>query len=140
MIFWFVIVVIAIALGLINTVFMSIFERTQELGLLQALGLSPTALVIQVIAESCLLLAVGAILANLVALSGIIFLHDGIDISSFSKGTGKFGLRSIIVPIVVYKDWVIANALSFGLGLVATLYPSWQASRLVPANALARPT
>lgn len=133
---WFFIVVITISFGLVNTLFMAIFERTREIGLIMSLGLKPRMVILLILTESLLLLLLGAALGNMLTLSCIYLLSDGIDISRFSGGAEYFGARSVIIPQIVPSDWLKGNLMILGLGLLSAFYPAWKASRTVPMEAL----
>ena len=49
---WVVIIFLALSFGLVNTLVMAIFERVREIGLIQALGMRPGQIVIQILLES----------------------------------------------------------------------------------------
>lgn len=136
---WFVVVFLAMSFGLVNTLLMAVFERTREIGLLQALGMRPRWILVQVLLESLLLLALGLGLGNVLAWASIAWLHDGIDVSRFEAGLELFKMGKVMYPAVVAKDVAAANLVVFVLGLVASLYPAWRAARYVPVQAITRP-
>lgn len=125
---WFFIVVLAISFGLINTLFMSIFERKREFYLLEALGMKPKWTIALVVAESFFLLTIGVAAGTAIAVATVIALQNGIDISKFSEGTEMLRAPSIIIPRIVASDWIFANSLILGLGLVGSFYPAWRAA------------
>lgn len=135
---WFGIVFLAMSFGLVNTLLMAVFERTREIGLVQALGMKPGFILIQVLAESIMLLVVGLVSGNLVAWASIAWLHNGIDLSRFAKGMEMVGYGTHLYPYVAAEDVVVANLLVIVLGIVASLYPAYRASRYVPVEAITR--
>jgi putative ABC transport system permease protein len=110
-------IVIAI-LGIVNTLALSILERTRELGLLRAVGLLRTQVAQMVTVESVVISVFGALLGLVVgsALGAAVVraLKDqGIPVLAFSWGT-----------IAVFM------ALSVVVGLVAAIIPAIRASRI----------
>ncbi|HIE00165.1 MAG TPA: ABC transporter permease [Thiotrichaceae bacterium] len=135
---WYLVVFIAVAFGLVNTLLMAIFERTREMGLFQALGMKPRWIVGQVLFESLFLLSMGLIIGNLMSFATLLLTAEGLDFSSYAAGYEMAGLSSMIYPVLSLSDVVISNVLIIGLGLVASFYPAWRASRYVPVEAITR--
>lgn len=136
---WFVVVFIAMSFGLINTLLMAVFERTREIGLVQALGMKPNFILLQVLVESFFLLAIGLILGNLLAWATLLPIADGWDISGLgTEGLEYAGMSSILYPVVLTKDVVLSNVVVIVLGLFSSLYPAWRAARYVPVEAITR--
>lgn len=133
---WFVIVVVTVSFGLSNTIFMSVFERVREIGLMLCLGMQPRAIRAQVVLECLLLLLIGICLGNLISFATIKFCSSGIDLSYFSAGAELFGFSKVIYPRILFSDWWKANLLIVILGSCSSFYPAWMASRLVPVQAL----
>lgn len=134
----YLIMYIAMAFGLVNTVLMAVLERTRELGLLQALGMKPRMIRRQVLAESSILLVVGMALGGILAAATLALLRDGIDFSSFAKGAEMWGMSKVIYPTLNGSDVVSAVVFIAVLGAVASLYPAFRASRRVPVEAITR--
>jgi len=135
---WFAVVFAAMAFGLINTLLMAIFERTREFGLFQALGMSPRIILGQVLVESLMLLALALALGNVAAWATVASLKGGIDLSMFAEGLELVGVSPVILPALAAGDVLAANVIVVLLGLLASAYPAWRASRYVPVEALTR--
>jgi len=135
---WFAVVFAAMAFGLINTLLMAVFERTREFGLFQALGMPPRFILGQVLVESLILLVLALVLGNVVAWASIAGLKDGIDLSMFAEGLELVGISPVIFPTLAAGDVLVANVVVIVLGVLASLYPAWRASRYVPIEALTR--
>jgi ABC-type lipoprotein release transport system permease subunit len=138
LIIWYVIVFAAMSFGLINTLLMAVFERTREFGLFQALGMRPTYIVGQVLAESLILLALALTIGNVAAWGTIRSLKGGIDLSAVAEGMELIGVAPVIYPAWSAGDLMAANVLVFVLGVLASLYPAWRAARHVPIEAITR--
>jgi ABC-type lipoprotein release transport system permease subunit len=135
---WVVVIFLALSFGLVNTLVMAVYERIREIGLMQALGMRPGLILYQVLLESFLLLVIGLLLGNLLALGIIIPLRDGIDISAVSQGMEMMGSGSVLYPALKLNDVLLANIVVIVLGLLTSLLPAWQAASYDPVEALGK--
>lgn len=135
---WFLIMMGAPIFGLVNTLITAVMERTRELGMLRALGMRPTAVVVQVVLESCLIMIVGLIVGLCLGALLVWLLGDGIDLSRWSAGVELAGMRSLLVPRLEAGDLLLVAGLSLVFGVLASLYPAWRAVRIKPLEALRR--
>lgn len=110
--------------GVLNTMLMSVLERTREIGVLRALGWRRRAILGLILREALIL-----------GLSGGGF---GI-LTAF----GLLGLFSLSPDIAAYLEpiwgidiFVRALSIAIGLGILGGLYPAWRATRLQPVEAL----
>lgn len=108
-----------------NTMVMSIYERTREIGTLRALGWTGKRILSQVMQESVLLCLLSAFFGCV----GAVILLSGLAAIPFAGG---FMLRPAWEP----GTFVGAVSLTIVLGLLGGLYPAWRASRLQPVEAL----
>lgn len=139
MLIWYLIIFAAMAFGLTNTLLMSVFERTREIGLFQALGMKPGFIIGQVLIETLILLLVGAVLGNLSGwFTTNILFAEGIDLSHYAQGMETFKMSSIMEFKLEIKDLITINLLVVVLGLLSSLYPAVKASRYVPVEAITR--
>jgi ABC-type lipoprotein release transport system permease subunit len=135
---WIIVIFLALSFGLVNTLMMAVFERVREIGLIQALGMRPTAILYQVLMESLLLLLLGLLIGNLLAIASILPLKEGIDISVVAQGMEMMGAGSVLYPALTLHDLVLANSVVIVLGLLTSLLPAWRASQYKPAEAIAK--
>ncbi len=126
-----------VALGILNTQLMSLFERVREFGVLMAIGARPRWVVKLLIMESALLGGVGA-LGGLAIGSALIayFGRHGLALP-----VGEAFKYFLPFPTVIYlrPAWpmhAFACATVFVVTLLATLPPALRAGRLKPAEAL----
>lgn len=131
-----VVVFMALSFGLVNTLVMAVFERTREIGLMQALGMRPGLILTQVLLESLFLLLLGLVAGNLVAWLSIVPLQSGIDISAVAQGMEMMGMGTTLYPALEAQDMVMSTVVVVVLGLLASLLPAWRAARLDPIRAL----
>jgi ABC-type lipoprotein release transport system permease subunit len=135
---WVVVIFLALSFGLVNTLMMAVFERVREIGLMQALGMRPGLILLQVLIESLMLLTLGLVAGNLAAWLSIKPLESGIDISVVAEGMEMMAMGATLYPALDYRDMVMSTVVVIGLGLLASLLPAWRAAQLDPIRALAR--
>ena len=133
---WIIIVFLSLSFGLVNTLVMAVFERVREIGLMQALGMRPSIILYQILMESLLLLLIGLLLGNVLAVGTVIPLQDGIDISVVAKGMEMMGTSSMLYPALKLNDMVLANVIVIVLGLLTSILPAWRAASYDPIEAL----
>ena len=128
-----------LSFGLVNTIVMAVFERMREFGLMQALGMRPITIVYQVLMESFMLLGLGLVGGNLLALATILPLESGIDLSAWGGDALEMaGMSATLYPTLKGGDMLAASALVIVLGLAASLLPAWRAARFDPVVALGK--
>jgi len=138
LIFWYLIIFIAMSFGLVNTLLMAVFERTREIGLFQALGMKPTFIILQILVESLILLLIGLAIGNLLAWLTVLSLSGGINLAAFAEGMEWVQMGSLLIPLLYMEDVITSNLLVIVLGLFASLYPAVRAARAVPVDAITR--
>ncbi|MBL7851848.1 MAG: ABC transporter permease [Cyclobacteriaceae bacterium] len=133
-----VIIMIALAFGIINTMLMAVLERTHEIGMLTALGMNRPKVFNLILTETILLTVVGVPVGFLVTwLTVGHFSKAGIDISSFSGAAmSGFGFSSMIYPEFPWRSIPVVMAIVACTALVSALFPSLRAIKLQPADAL----
>ena len=121
---------------IVNTVLMSVIERTREIGALRALGYGRATVMRLILSESLAIGIVGTALGLAVGMTvALILQQTGIDFSTAMK-TVDLPIRPVIYP---HPDILIAvKAALFGMfiSLAAAWYPARVAVRLEPATAL----
>ncbi len=107
-----------------NTLFMSVFERTREIGVLRSLGWRRWQVMVMIMGEAVTLAVLGGLLGSgFGALSLTLASRAGSLLSVFGgQLTPDLLIRGMVTVIV--------------LGLVGGAYPAWWASRLLPVEAL----
>jgi ABC-type antimicrobial peptide transport system permease subunit len=119
--------ILAILIGgltMMNTVLMSIFERTREIGLLRALGWRRGRVLRMILVESIGLSVMGGLLGTALGI-GVVKLFGSIPATA-GLLQGKFSVSLFVQAFVV----------ALGLGAIGGLYPAWRASQLDPLLAM----
>jgi len=124
-------------LAILNTLFMSLYERLFEFGVLRALGTRPTRLALLVLAESAAMgiLSVALGLALGLALTGILS-YTGINYSGIEFAGVTF--QESIYPQVRALQYTLFPIGVWIFTVVIALYPAVHAARILPAKALHR--
>lgn len=107
-----------------NTMIMSIFERTREIGTLRAVGWEARRILGQILQESLYLCLFAAIVG---ALFGVALLTAVAQIP---------GANQFVSPSWSIQTFITAFGVAIVLGIVGGLYPAWRASQLRPVEAL----
>jgi ABC-type antimicrobial peptide transport system permease subunit len=123
--------------GVLNTMLMSVFERTRELGVMMALGTRPGEVIRLVLLEGFLLSVLGAIAGAVMggALDYWICTHG------LNLGYGDFEMSGVVFPDTMKGIFNINQAISvivsmMVISVLAALWPAWRASRLEPVEAM----
>jgi ABC-type antimicrobial peptide transport system permease subunit len=107
-----------------NTMIMSIYERTREIGTLRALGWSRLRILGQIMQESLYLCLLAALLGSIF---GVLLLT----LVSWIPAASQF-----VDPRWSLATFGVAVGVAVGLGLLGGFYPAWRASCLRPVEAL----
>jgi putative ABC transport system permease protein len=136
-------VLVASIAGIANTLMMSTFERSHELGMLLALGSGPGRLVRLVMVEALLIGLLGVLAGTLAGgLSVAISASQGIDFASWGGAEARdMAYQGLNLPLLVYPrlellDSIIGLVAIILTSLLAALYPAWVTSRLEPVEAM----
>jgi ABC-type lipoprotein release transport system permease subunit len=130
------IIILAISVSvIINTLIMSVYERTREIGILSAIGMRGGRIMMLFLAESSLL-AIGGVIMGLIigVLATLYFNVNGFYV-------GNMGLNGIAITDTVYARLTMENLINltimtFVATILAGLYPAVMASRMQPVEAL----
>jgi ABC-type antimicrobial peptide transport system permease subunit len=121
------------SIGIANTMIMSVYERTKEIGILKAVGAAPGQIRTLFVVEASMIGLLGGIIGT---------------IGGWLLG---IGLNELILAILEWQEvniqdgtffvvtwWLVVGALAFAtfVGLLAGLYPAARAARLAPLDAL----
>ncbi len=139
-----VLVMLLVAAGIFNTLFVSVMERIREFGIMLAIGFSPANLFGLVMFESLWLGLVGLVGAALLTAGPYYYLATiGIDYSGMLAGTdsGSAEIAGIAMPLQIRVGITAEHVVMIaGLVLLATLLagilPARQAGRVVPVESM----
>lgn len=130
-----IVLFILAGLGVINGLFMSIYERTYEFGVLLAIGTRRRQLFKLIMTEG-LILALGAIVIGLILGVLLITWSASVGIDYGSMEVSGVALAEIIRPQHRFMQYSALPFWVLVMTLVACIYPAIHAARIVPAKAL----
>lgn len=116
--------VIVGVLGVMNTMLMTVFERTQEICILLALGWRRWRIVRMILWESALLGLLGG-------LAGVVIGSVGVKVLDRAPS-----IHGLLEPDLSLGLMLTSVAIAIGVGVLSGLYPAWRSSRLTPSMAL----
>jgi ABC-type lipoprotein release transport system permease subunit len=132
-----VIILAALAFGIVNTMLMVVLERTKELGMLTAIGMNKKRVFSMIMLESIFLSLVGGVVGMMVSRFLILFTAtNGINFSSYEEGFEAMGYSAHIYPVISPGFFITVTILIVVTGIVSSIYPALKALKLDPAEAL----
>lgn len=129
------IIIFIVCIGILNTVFMSIVERTREFGVLMAIGTSPSILFKMILLETGILATISCLAGLAIALPMNYWLAtQGIEMDleidiggiTYNRLLGEVSFHTLILPAIV----VITSA------VFVSIFPAIRAARMVPIKAI----
>jgi ABC-type lipoprotein release transport system permease subunit len=132
-----VLILAALAFGIVNTMLMAVLERTRELGMLAAIGMNRRRVFMMIMLESIFLSVVGGIAG--MAVSGIVIAitgRTGINLVKYSEGMEAFGYSAHLYPAIGAEFFITLTILIVVTGIVSAIYPARKALKLNPVEAL----
>ena len=133
-------IVAVAAFNIVSTLVMAVTDKQADIAILRTLGASPASILQIFIVQGALIGVIG----TLVGLAGgvLLAMHVDVVVPALERMFSIQFLSKDIYYIsdlpsdVKWSDVVVICAVSLALSFVATLYPSWRASRVNPAEAL----
>ncbi|MEG3225523.1 MAG: ABC transporter permease [Methanobacteriales archaeon Met13] len=110
-------------IGVINTMIMSVYERTREIGVLKAVGWKDRRILGMILGESLVLTLAAGIVGAIMGIVAIQLLM-------------VLGMGGFIKPVYSPGVFLRAFAVALTVGLIGGFYPAYRASRLPPTEAL----
>ena len=130
------VILLALAFGILNTMLMAIFERTRELGMLMAVGMSRVRIFSMIMLESVILTFSGAAVGILIAVGSVNMMNEnGLDMADLGgESLSEFGYETVIYPVMTSGDYMNVIFLVILTAIFSAIYPSVKALRVKPAE------
>jgi putative ABC transport system permease protein len=111
-------------LGVMNTMLMTVLERTHEICVLLAIGWKRSRIVRMILWESALLGFLGGLSGALIGVGGVKLLVTAP------------AIRGMLEPELNLRLLLMAVAIAVVVGVFSGIYPAWRSSRFAPSHAL----
>jgi len=135
--FLLIIILAAMAFGIVNTMLMSILERTRELGMLMSVGMNRRKIFMMIMLETIFLASVGTAVG--VALSAATIKATsakGINFAAWAEGFESLGYSALVYPALYPSLYITLTVMVIVTAIAASIYPARKALRLNPAEAV----
>ena len=137
--FMMLITYIAVAMVVLNSMLMSVFERIHEFGIMKAIGVTPWQLVLLIYIETVIQVVVASVLALVTAWPvANHYQRHGLDLSNLTSGTsiGGVAMDPVWYAYVTIDALVIPVVFLFVISLLAVIYPAVKAAVIEPVKAI----
>jgi len=129
------IILVALLFSIINTMLMAVLERTKEIGMLMAIGMTKGKVFTVIMVETMYLALIGGPLGLLLSYLLIQFFGEkGVDLSG--AGYEEMGMASIVYPFLSTAEYIQVFVMVIVMAILAAVYPAIKALRLKPVEAM----
>ncbi len=133
-------IVAVAAFNIVSTLIMAVTDKQADIAILRTLGASPASVMAIFVIQGALIGVIGlaaGVVGGLVLAHNLEVVVPAIEhLTGVTLWTKEVYFISALPSEVQWPDVVLITSLSFVLTLAATLYPSWRAARVNPADAL----
>ncbi|MEW8423221.1 MAG: FtsX-like permease family protein [Candidatus Thiodiazotropha sp.] len=131
------VVLFIVLAGELNTLLISMLERTREFGVLMAIGTTGYQIAAILLVEAVVIGIVGIVSGILLGYVIVLFTGKyGIDLSILLGSTSRFYVDPLIHPHLKLDHLGITSGVILVASIFAGLYPAWRASKLQPVEAI----
>jgi len=119
--------------GITNTMFVSIMERTREIGVLKAIGYRAGNILTMFLAEASITGVIGGMLGTVTGMLLSFLLSGGLGgmrVGGPMMGGARASSSTGFIPVISPNLVMFSLLFPIGISIVAGLYPAWRASRL----------
>ncbi|NMB73070.1 MAG: ABC transporter permease [Bacteroidales bacterium] len=132
-----VIILLALSFGIINTMMMAVLERTREIGMLRAVGMSGKKVFLMIMSETTFLSLTGTLAGIIITVPVVHYFQlHGLNVLTFAKGFEDIGFAAMIYPRLDAESYAGLIALVMLAALLSSVGPSRRALRLRPVEAI----
>jgi ABC-type antimicrobial peptide transport system permease subunit len=130
------VIMLALAFGILNTMLMALFERMHEIGMLLSIGMNRSRVFIMILMESVILTLTGALAGLILARLSIWYLgKTGINLKMFARGAQEIGWDKVM-PMVQSSEYGLIIGIVMAVTIAASIYPAVKATHVNPIEAV----
>jgi ABC-type lipoprotein release transport system permease subunit len=131
------IILAALAFGIVNTMLMVVLERTKELGMLTAIGMNKKKVFSMIMLESVFLSLIGGVAGMFAGwLTVLATAKNGINFLQYAEGMEAYGYSAHVFPEIGIGFLLLGTILIIFTGIMASIYPALKALKLNPVEAI----
>jgi ABC-type lipoprotein release transport system permease subunit len=132
------IILIALAFGILNTMLMSVLERTREIGMMMALGTAKHLIFLMILMETIFLTLAGTPVGFSVAyFITAYFNRNGLDLSGMGEEMmASFGYDTTVYPSFPWEKLTMIMVMMISTAIISSLLPAIKALKMRPAETL----
>ena len=133
-----IIIMLALAFGIVNTMLMAILERTREIGMMMALGTNRLKIFLLILSETVFLTLAGTPIGIGIGwLATTYFTKHGLDLSGMGKEMmSSFGFGTMVYPEFPADKLGGVLMIVIATAIISCLFPAIKALKLQPVDAL----
>jgi ABC-type lipoprotein release transport system permease subunit len=132
-----IIILIAMAFGIINSMLMAVLERTRELGMLMAVGMNRRKVFLMIMLETIFLSLVGTVAGIIISAVTIHYTGiSGINFSKWAEGYEAWGYSALVYPSLYIDFYIGMTVLVIITAIISSIYPARKALKFNPAVAI----
>ena len=133
----FVIILMALLFGLVNTMLMAVLERKREIGILMAVGMNKVRIFSMIVLETVFLALTGGFSGVLAGtLISKYFETHKIDLSMMGNSVEDMGFDSLVNTSVDFRLLVVVTILVILTGILGSLFPAFRALKNNPSETI----
>jgi putative ABC transport system permease protein len=133
-----IIIFIALAFGIINTMLMAILERTKEIGMMIALGTGRFKMLGIIMTETFFLTMAGTPPGIIISRIIVNYFHrEGLNLANMgTELMSSFGFKTIIYPVFPSEQLTAIIIIVSCTAFISGILPAWRALKMTPSEAL----
>lgn len=132
-----IIILGALAFGIVNTMLMAILERQRELGMLMAVGMNKLRLFMMVVVETIMLSLISGPAGLIISFFTVeYFKRNGMDFSAVGQGLEDVGYSTIVYFEMQPSFYWSTLVLVIITAILSSLYPAFKALKLNPVESI----